>query len=969
MANNKEVKRTVSIFINDKEVKNSLSGVGKEIGTLKREIRGAERGSEELNNKIAELEKAKKIYKGMNDEIRETQAELREAEGDMSAFTDSISNIFEGLKTGNFAQVKTGFDGLKAGIQGATKAAWQFVATPIGAAVTALVALFAAGKAIFDFNMGLREMNKELRALGVAKEDISEVRSELLSTANTFDKEFSEIAQKANSLSRSFGISMSEANDVIARGLADGGAQNEEFLDSLGEYDEFFSAAGYSAQEFIDVVNQGFELGIYSDKLPDALKEADLSLREQTTATRDALVNAFGAPFTDSILKRIETGEITTKTALQEISAEAEKSGLTMQQQAQLTADLFRGAGEDAGGAMKVLEAVSQSAQRELNETAKAELELQAANEQLNKAQAELFEVSGFGEVWTKIKVIAVQAITLILQNLNSLKTFFLSGATLISNFFIDNFNKVLEYLPKFVEKLRPVLSTLGVDVDALKEKLEGLQFDNVDFTANSDSSEIDEEKKKLEELNRLRAQAKNLGIAYTDEMTAEQLKLIIGRKNQQIAEERKLEAKRLEEAKKRAEEERKEREKTEASITQFISAEKRRQELAAMTQKDREVAIINDKYDEQIELAEGFTEKIKEIEALRDAELQALKEERLQNSLQRANEIEEENRLLKEEADFERELEAAETQEEKDELKLEHAREMALAELEILEEKKLAELRLQEATDEEIAAVKTNYQLQGDKINREFDKQEKKLADDKVKWTEKTEKEKLAAVTQGLGAAADAFNEGSEAWKAIKISETLMSTYQSAQNAFTGMTEVIPGPVGIALGTAAAASAVINGLKNVQKISSTPLQKIPNPHKGKGKFTGGHTGSRSDAIGFDKDGAITGWVHEDEWVSPKWMTESPKYAATISWLESERQKGYFEGGHTSTRPEPPVFRNENSTQSPDSSVLTSVLLRLANILDSGIMAKVLIGYEEAQKIEDLNDERKESENNGTIAS
>ena len=32
-------------------------------------------------------------------------------------------------------------------------------------------------------------------------------------------------------------------------------------------------------------------------------------------------------------------------------------------------------------------------------------------------------------------------------------------------------------------------------------------------------------------------------------------------------------------------------------------------------------------------------------------------------------------------------------------------------------------------------------------------------------------------------------------------------------------------------------------------------------------------------------------------------------------------------------------------------------------------MAKVLIGYEEAQKIEDLNDERKESENNGTIAS
>ena len=157
--------------------------------------------------------------------------------------------------------------------------------------------------------------------------------------------------------------------------MADGGAQNNEFLDSLGEYDNFFAAAGYSAQEFVNIVNTGYDLGIYTDKLPDALKEADLALREQTKSTRDALVNAFGASFTDDILSKVSSGEITTKTSLENIAAQAKITGLSQQQQAQLTADVFKGAGEDAGGALVILETVSKSAQRELSATAKAQLE------------------------------------------------------------------------------------------------------------------------------------------------------------------------------------------------------------------------------------------------------------------------------------------------------------------------------------------------------------------------------------------------------------------------------------------------------------------------------------------------------------------------------------------------------------------------------------------------------------------
>ena len=52
-------------------------------------------------------------------------------------------------------------------------------------------------------------------------------------------------------------------------------------------------------------------------------------MREQTTSTRDALVNAFGASFSDDILKRVSTGKTTTKDALIEINKEAEKYNLT----------------------------------------------------------------------------------------------------------------------------------------------------------------------------------------------------------------------------------------------------------------------------------------------------------------------------------------------------------------------------------------------------------------------------------------------------------------------------------------------------------------------------------------------------------------------------------------------------------------------------------------------------------------
>ncbi|WP_148265434.1 phage tail tape measure protein [Flavobacterium columnare] len=407
-------------------MQNSLRGVESAISEVRNRLRNLNADSSDYDQQSRELSETLVQLRTRQGEFRQelglTQQELQQTGQTVGGLRGALSGIWDSLLSGDLEGAKEGIIGLRTVMKGLVKSSMEFIATPIGATIAILAGIAKGAKELFDYNMELNNMNTELRALGVNAKEVSKVRDEIKATADTFEKDFKEVAEKANSLSKTYGISMSEANAVIARGLADGGAQNEEFLDSLGEYDEFFAKAGFSAKEFADVINTGYDLGIYQDKLPDALKEADLSLKENTKATRDALVNAFGATFSDEILNKVKTGEMTTKQALDAIAKKAGESQLSQQQYAQLTADVFKGAGEDAGGAQKVLEALGKASRRELDETAKASIKLAESNERLNKAQSEIFEIKSFSDVWTQIKTAATDALASVFEWLKKVK-------------------------------------------------------------------------------------------------------------------------------------------------------------------------------------------------------------------------------------------------------------------------------------------------------------------------------------------------------------------------------------------------------------------------------------------------------------------------------------------------------------------------------------------------------------------
>lgn len=164
-------------------------------------------------------------------------------------------------------------------------------------------------------------------------------------------------------------------------------------------------------------------------------------------------------------------------------------------------------------------------------------------------------------------------------------------------------------------------------------------------------------------------------------------------------------------------------------------------------------------------------------------------------------------------------------------------------------------------------------------KQQRELEKAEKKLANQR----------KAAAITQAV----------------INGALAITNIWASVPKADWGVA------TGILTGISAATTAAQIALIASQKFA-------------KGGFTGKGDGQR-DETGFK----VAGVVHQDEWVAPKWMVESPKYGGMINELESVRQKGFAEGGFTSK----PDFAGMN-----DSLSNSFMMSQIQRSVDAAIM-------------------------------
>ena len=92
MARNTQFNLTIKI--NGKEVKNTVTGVRKEISSLTREINKTTRGTTEYDSKTRELRKAKKVYAEMRKEIHGVSRSMREGKSQLKLFGAAFLGAF-----------------------------------------------------------------------------------------------------------------------------------------------------------------------------------------------------------------------------------------------------------------------------------------------------------------------------------------------------------------------------------------------------------------------------------------------------------------------------------------------------------------------------------------------------------------------------------------------------------------------------------------------------------------------------------------------------------------------------------------------------------------------------------------------------------------------------------------------------------------------------------------------------------
>ena len=153
------------------------------------------------------------------------------------------------------------------------------------------------------------------------------------------------------------------------------------------------------------------------------------------------------------------------------------------------------------------------------------------------------------------------------------------------------------------------------------------------------------------------------------------------------------------------------------------------------------------------------------------------------------------------------------------------------------------------------------------------------------VEIRKKQEQAKVDTVKNALGSIAGVFNRQSIAFKALAAAQTLIQTYQSATAVFTGITSTIPGPVGVALGIAASAAAVIKGLADVANINGTPLPKMAKGGRisGRSHAQGGETLS----IGGRPMANVEGG--EDVFVLKRGATDQVRALSTVNQMAGGR--------------------------------------------------------------------------------
>lgn len=302
-------------------------------------------------------------------------------------------------------------------LQGSMKAleGTKYAAALSNPFVLAGAAATAAGVAWFNYNKEVEAtMRRTQQFTGLTGGELLSLRNGIKSVASTWDKDYNDVLSTVDSLMAQYGIDGETALNIVRDGFVSGADEAGRMQEMISKYAGSFNDAGISASELVAIIGNT-RSGIFSEEGMAVIQMGAKNIRDMSTAARESLaavgINA------DEMTAKLNSGQMTTMEAIQQISARLKTLPPQSAQVGAVLQDVFGKKGAAAGyqlvTALADVESNLDTMKKQTGEVGEATERLQEAHRRLEDAMSMVFMSSegGFETMATTIKAEVLEAL------------------------------------------------------------------------------------------------------------------------------------------------------------------------------------------------------------------------------------------------------------------------------------------------------------------------------------------------------------------------------------------------------------------------------------------------------------------------------------------------------------------------------------------------------------------------------
>jgi hypothetical protein len=364
---------------------------------------------------LTDAEKQSPYGKAMAASLDQLKVRITDTKKQLEGINQEIS----GGKFGAFGQVIDGV-GDKLGVSGNLTELLTSKTALLTAGIGASVAVIAkATEAWAAYNTQLAKQDQITTVTtGLKGEEADRMTDQVRALADTYNVDFRQAINAANTLMTQFGVTGETAIQLIKDGMQ-GMIQGDgpKLLSMIQQFAPSFRDAGVEASQLVAVI-QNSEGGLFTDQNMQAISMGIRNIRLMTKATSDALAQ-LGIDGQE-MSKKMEDGSLTVFEALKEVAGKIEDVGSGSKAAGEVMQTVFGRSGFQAGTklgeAIATLNTNLAETKRQTGELGEAYADLQTANERLNKAIRDCFEYDGWEKMKTSLKTGLIDALSEVLE-------------------------------------------------------------------------------------------------------------------------------------------------------------------------------------------------------------------------------------------------------------------------------------------------------------------------------------------------------------------------------------------------------------------------------------------------------------------------------------------------------------------------------------------------------------------------